>query len=237
MMSKKANISNLDELASYEKKVLKCKARDKGANNFDCRTFSKNDDKDLDCIVKSLKGDMEATKELYERYKPLILKYKKYHLSEEYYDDMECELNLEFIKSIKDYDFTRGIPFAGYVRSKISRKASNLRVKQRKNNARHVNFSNITKSSDDEDSEAEPYFLKSKITVEGEWERKNRKDVVELALQYLPPKEFLVIDNFYFKEKPMTAIANELGCNRQYAYRVHNKSLKRIKSKIKNILQ
>ena len=168
-----------------------------------------------------------AKSELCRRYTPLIHKYANISHTLTMREDVEAHLWMVLLEAIQEYDTSGGIPFAGFVKSRIKFGHWNY-YKKLKRNWEHEASLLTSYHKESEDDESIDDFPSDEDVADEvvsrivEDEQLNR--CME-ALANMNNKERRIICDLYGKGKTMADMAREEGCSRQNIKYYHDKAM------------
>lgn len=129
-------------------------------------------------VSKAQKGDRMAKDELCHRFHPLVYSLTRTSYETIDYEDMAQSLWLVFLESLPGYDSRRGVPFASYVKRKLSHAALDY---MRRHEA-------MLKHGGGRDGETKDLLLSGEIMVDGpcpNWYEMKPPELTETEVEHL----------------------------------------------------
>lgn len=151
---------------------------------------------------------------------PLVRKYT-WNKSE----DVRAEAWLAVVEATKLYDSTKGIPFAGYVKSKVKYSVWNMVRKQQRQWQYEVAIENDV--NNEENSLIDT--LQSSVNVSDEVEQKFLTEELQAAINMLPERQRIAVIKTVFCNFSQTETAATLGVTPQAIFNLRNRGLARLK--------
>ncbi|MBP2631358.1 MAG: polymerase, sigma-24 subunit, RpoE, subfamily [Firmicutes bacterium] len=153
-------------------------------------------------------------------FEPLVRKYT-WNKSE----DVRAEAWLAVVEATKLYDSTKGVPFAGYVKSKVKYSVWNMIRKQQRQWQHEVP---IEGEGDNEENSLID-TLASDINVSDEIERKFLTEELQAAINMLPERQRIAVLKTVAWNYSQTETAAALGVTPQAIFNLRNRGLARLK--------
>lgn len=165
--------------------------------------------------TKKLENDYLNIENLLIKYEPLLksiykhfASYNNLFFSQDDYNDLQSQINLEFVKLCREYNPTKGVDFPGYLKIHLQQRVYHYITKIQKTKQREKAVETKTYSGDDEDS-----FDLSEIadmTSEYEFDKIEALDALDLSI-FTDKRHKFLIEAVIFEEKSLEEIAAEEG--------------------------
>ena len=151
---------------------------------------------------------------------PLVRKYT-WNKSE----DIRAEAWLAVVEAIKLYDSTKGVPFAGYVKSKVKYSVWNMVRKQQ----RQCQYEVAIEGDGDNEENSLLDTLQSSTNVSDEVEKKFLTEELQAAINLLPERQRIAVLKTVAWNFSQTETAAALGVTPQAIFNLRNRGLARLK--------
>lgn len=165
--------------------------------------------------TKKLENDYLNIENLLIKYEPLLksiykhfASYNNLFFSQDDYNDLQSQINLEFVKLCREYNPTKGVDFPGYLKIHLQQRVYHYITKIQKTKQREKAVETKTYSGDDEDS----FDLSeiADITSEYEFDKIEALDALDLSI-FTDKRHKFLIEAVIFEEKSLEEIAAEEG--------------------------
>jgi len=157
---------------------------------------------------------------------PLVRKYT-WNKSE----DVKAEAWLAVVEATKLYDSTRGVPFAGFVKSKVKYSVWNMLRKQHRQWEHEVDL----ESNDNNEESSLIDILPSETNVSDEVEQIFLMEELRAAINMLPERQRLAVIKTVVCNFSQTEIAATLRVTPQAIYSLRNRGLARLKKTLERM--
>lgn len=165
--------------------------------------------------TKKLENDYLNIENLLIKYEPLLksiykhfASYNNLFFSQDDYNDLQSQINLEFVKLCREYNPTKGVDFPGYLKIHLQQRVYHYITKIQKTKQREKAVETKTYNGDDEDS----FDLSeiADITSEYEFDKIEALDALDLSI-FTDKRHKFLIEAVIFEEKSLEEIAAEEG--------------------------
>jgi len=164
--------------------------------------------------------------ELYAKYVPLIKRYAYLYRNVE---DSESEAWLLFAEAIKSYDSTTGVPFEGYVLSKIKWGMYNLTKKKIKNDKRITLYDpNIDTLEEDMKIDYDPYLENPEVKLI----KKEDAELVNKTIDRLTHKQGKAILQTIVNDDKLINVADGMGITAQGVFNLKLRGLTKMRKSL-----
>ena len=172
-------------------------------------------------VKKAKNNDLVAQKALIERFRPLIFKVaRKYTYNQFELEDAYQDGYLLLLKAIKEFDFSRDIPFPGFFSCKLRYfYIDRLRHQKYLNSSSFKEFGSLSNGYSED---PETLYLKS------EKARQQRQQFHAAYLKLTPLQKRVILKRFA-EEKSFKQISEELGNSAVSCRNICQQALKKLK--------
>jgi len=146
-------------------------------------------------------------------------------------EDIRAEAWLAVVEATKTYDSTKGVPFAGYVKSKVKYSVWNMVKRQQKQWIHEVAIENNSNSENNGLLET----LSNGIDVSSEVEQLFLTRELKKAINKLPERQRIAVIKTVMYNFSQTETAVTLGVTPQAIYSLKNRGLARLKKIIERM--
>ncbi|MCC5464727.1 RNA polymerase sigma factor [Pelosinus baikalensis] len=157
---------------------------------------------------------------------PLVRKYT-WNKSE----DVRAEAWLAVVEATKLYDSTKGIPFAGFVKSRVKYSVWNMLRKQHRQWEHEVDL----ESNENNEENSLIDILSSGTNVSDEVEQIFLMEELREAINMLPERQRVAVIKTVVCNFSQTETAATLGVTPQAIYNLRNRGLARLKKKLERM--
>ncbi len=167
----------------------------------------------------ALLGDGKAKFDLLTMLSPLIkASIKKYCPIYKDYEDLYQDCNLIILESLETFDGKRS--FLKYIKSYIKYYLLDT-----------LKYIKAEKEVPRRDEEGNDLLenIKSEEDIEEDYIKKKGHEKLNLALKSLPPRQKMIVYNFYYKKMSLKAIAKEMGISKWTVVAAKNQALKNLR--------
>lgn len=154
---------------------------------------------------------------------PLVRKYT-WNKSE----DVKAEAWLAVVEATKLYDSSKGIPFAGYVKSKVKYSVWNMVRKQK----RQWQYEVAIEGDGENEENSLIDTLPSSTNVSDEVEQRFLTEELQTAMNMLPERQRIAVMNTVVWKSSQTETAATLGVTPQAIFNLRNRGLARLKKEV-----
>lgn len=155
-------------------------------------------------VVNAKNGDKNSMEDILVKLQPLIYSsIKKYYYKPLEMQDLVQDGNITIIQSVMDFDFTLGVPFLGYIKSRLKFLYLN----------KHKERSHISLNQPIKDEEGEMIDLligEDENSLDLLIKEENIKEI-KIALDSLTPRQRQIIILYYIKRMNISEVASFLG--------------------------
>ena len=159
---------------------------------------------DIDLVTAAQDGDMLAATELYRRYLPRIHATARTFFTRDR-DKLLAVIRFAFWEAVGRYDKNRGVPVAGYLKTRLRYAAWNACAKRARTDQRESGS----------DTDALPLAALSREQPDATYDRKQIYRELHAALLSLPQRQRRVIYGLFFTQQTRGELARELHCTPQ----------------------
>lgn len=165
--------------------------------------------------TKKLENDYLNIENLLIKYEPLLksiykhfASYNNLFFSQDDYNDLQSQINLEFVRLCREYNPTKGVDFPGYLKIHLQQRVYHYITKIQKTKQREKAVETKTYNGDDEDS----FDLSeiADITSEYEFDKIEALDALDLSI-FTDKRHKFLVEAVIFEEKSLEEIAAEEG--------------------------
>ena len=163
------------------------------------------------------RGASDAMMQLVTQYEPLLRRAAGQTHFAAIRDDALAEATVSFVRAVRDYDASAGVPFAGFAKARVY---GDLRTLARRTIRTWQGEATV-------DDRREETFWDT-IEDEGashDLTRLERASMIAAALRALDARERTVIEQLYFHERTQKAIAAALGIRQQTVAAIKKRAL------------
>jgi len=178
-------------------------------------------------VKRAQAGDAQAISDVCVRFTGLVKKYAFQPHIRPITDDALSQGWLAVLEAIRLYDESCGVPFAGYLESRVKYGIWNLFKRERR---RWQNETQLD-GGDGEEGLTLLELLADDTDVAGEVELKWLSQELMAAVAGLPVKQGLVIMSTVLGGESLTSMAGELGITTQGVYNLRQRGLARLKTR------
>lgn len=177
-------------------------------------------------VRKAQSGDKEAIQEICQRFTGLVKKYAFQSHVRPIAEEAMAQGWLEVVQGIQQYDEQAGVPFAGYMESRVKFGIWNLFKRERR---RWEQETQLDAGNQEEEGLSFLEQLADATDVAGEVEGKFIGEELRNAIGRLPEKQGRVIMGTLVGDERLTTLAVELGITPQGVYNLRQRGLARLK--------
>lgn len=177
-------------------------------------------------VKKAQAGEEEALEEICRRFGGLVKKYAFQAHVRSIAQEAEGQGWLEVMQGIRSYDEKSGVPFAGYLESRVKYGIWNLFKRERRRWEQEIQ---LTSGGQEEEGLSLLDKVADATDVGGEVEGQWLAQELRAAVALLPAKQRLVIGRTVLGEEGLTAVATQLGITPQGVYNLRQRGLASLK--------
>lgn len=177
-------------------------------------------------VRKAQAGDEQAVCEICERFTGLVKKYAYRPHMRTIVEEALSQGWLEVVQGIRQYDEKSGVPFAGYMESRVKYGIWNLFKRERR---RWENEAELDGVGQDEDGLSRLEQLPDGTDVASEVEEQWLSGELIAAVKQLPDRQRQVILRTVWDHGSLTTMAAELGITPQGVYNLRKRGLTSLK--------
>ncbi|MBP1763043.1 MAG: sigma70-ECF: polymerase sigma factor, sigma-70 family [Firmicutes bacterium] len=171
-------------------------------------------------VVQAQQGKPEAFAEICRRFEGLVVKQAAQAHLRSIREDAKAEGLLAVVEGVKTYNPASGVPFAGYVESRVRYRVWNLFKRERRRWQRET----LWEESRPEDDAG--------IRIDAEVENGLMAASVRRAIAELPDKQRLVVTATLLGEAGLADVARELQVSVQAAHGLRKRAIARLRTQI-----
>lgn len=174
------------------------------------------------------KGDENSVEILINKFNPLLISFMhKYQYDS--YDDMMQDGREVIIRSIYEFDITKGKDFTGYV-NMVLRHSFLEKIRKR-----HFDISLNTRCNNDDSDGDEiiDMIAGNELTPEDAFLKNMIYNNIKEAIDKLTEKQRKIIKMYFYDDISMADISRKIGVNYQGVVKLKNRAIKKLKSEIK----
>lgn len=180
----------------------------------------------MDLVKRAQEGESEAIHEICLRFTGLVKKYAFQPHIRPIAEEAQSQGWLALVQSIKQYDACSGVPFAGYVESRVKYAIWNLFKGER----RRWQQEGQLEGGQEEDGLSLLDRLVHEGDVAREVELRYLSQELMMAVAILPDKQRQVILRTVVGDERLTELAGEMGITAQGVYNLRKRGLARLKN-------
>ncbi len=171
-------------------------------------------------VAQAQQGHSDAFAEICRRFEGLIVKQAVQAHLRSIREDAKAEGLLAVVEAVKTYDPASGVPFAGYVESRVRYRIWNLFKRERRRWQREVLL--------DESRPEEEDGIRTEVEVENSL----MATAIRRAIEELPDKQRLVVTATLLGEASLAEVARELQVSVQAAHSLRKRAISRLRMEI-----
>jgi RNA polymerase sigma factor (sigma-70 family) len=190
---------------------------------------------DLNVLVdKAQNGDDSAMREICLRFTGLVKKYAFQRHLRLLVSEAVSEGWLAVVQAVRTYDQRCGVPFAGYVESRVKYALWNLFKRERR---RWENEWLLDDGRDQEEGVGLLDTLAAKVDVAKEVEVEWLSKTLRQAISELAPRQRQAIADTLLSDQSLTATARKMGVTVQAAHKLRQRGLAHLKAACAGLYQ
>ena len=186
------------------------------------KLLERDEEQALWCAFKD-EDDQEARQRLIEAYQPLVFKEAAPYSTNDNVMDMVQEGTVGLIEAAEKYDYKKGVAFSLYAAHRIRGRILNFIAKE--TNAPSPCMDEIT----DNGMTFAECLEDSSPSVAEIAESRQLAEKLRDALDRLPTKERAVLQDIYFTNREIKAVADDLDVTAAHIYRLQKKGIRRVR--------
>ena len=184
-------------------------------------------------VLQAQRGDAAAYYAVCCQFRGLVMKYARQGHLAGIHEDAESEGWLALAQAVKDFDSSRGVPFAGYAQRCVVYRLWNVFKKERR---RWQTESTLEDGRDDENGESERSGLLKRLTasddVASAVEQLELRDELRQALLSLPVRQRQAVVVTLIGEGRLADLADVWGISVQAVHATRKKALLSLKQSL-----
>lgn len=182
----------------------------------------------IELVRNAQSGNEQAITEICQRFTGLVKKYAFQSHVRPIAEEALSQGWLEVVQGIQQYDEQAGVPFAGYIESRVKFGIWNLFKRERRRWEHEAQLD----GGQEEEGLSMLEQLADDTDVAGEVEGKFLAEELMTAIAKLPEKQRRVIVGTLLEDERLTTLAAELGITPQGVYNLRQRGLNRLKKGI-----
>lgn len=187
-------------------------------------------------VLQAQKGDAAAYYAVCCQFRGLVMKHARQGHLAAMREDAESEGWLALAQAVKDFDLSRGVPFAGYAERCVTYRLWNVFKKERRRWQTELPLE--SERTDDSGSEGLELLerIEASDDVAGEAERREQREVLRQALLDLPARQRQAVTATCIGEGRLLDLALAWGVSVQAVHATRKKALLSVKERLRTLL-